>query len=88
MPQFTENDVGKTVINPVGDEVGIVEAVNDGVPYVDPHPDWGDRIRTKLGWGEDPDVNQAPLEDEFVDEVTDDHVKLREDLHVDRAGTE
>lgn len=88
MSQFTESDVGKTVVNPVGEDVGIVEAVEDGVAYVDPHPDWTDRVEAGLGWNDDPGANQAPLEDRQVENVTDDRVTLREDLHVDRSGNE
>lgn len=88
MPQFTDSDVGKTVVNPVGDEVGIVETVEDGTAYVDPHPDLSDRIRARFGWENDPSVNEAPLDDEHVAEITDDEVRLREDLPTDRSGTE
>lgn len=38
MPQFSEENEGKTVVNPVGDEVDIVQEVKDGVPYVKPDP--------------------------------------------------
>jgi hypothetical protein len=88
MPLFTDDDIGKTVINPVGDEVGTIEVVEDGVAYVDLHPDLGDRIRNALGWEkEDPDIDEYPLDDEDVEEITDDRVILRQDLHTDRSGT-
>lgn len=87
MPRFTENDEGKTVINPVGDEVGIVEIVEDGTAYVNPHPDWKDRIKAHLGWEDDPDITEQPLEDEHVAEITDEQVILNQDLHVDKTRT-
>lgn len=85
MPQFTEEDKGKAVVNPVGDEVGIVQVVEDGVPYVKPSPDLGDRIKAALGWDEDPGMNEYPLDDEHIEEVTDDHVKLYQSLPTDQS---
>lgn len=86
MPHFTEDDVGKTVINPVGETVGIVEDVEDGVPYVDPNPSLTDRIEAALGWTDGADMSEQPLEDEHVEDVTDDEVILRQDLQIDRSG--
>ncbi|WP_207589732.1 hypothetical protein [Halomontanus rarus] len=86
MPRFTDDDVGKTVVNPVGDEVGIVETVENGVAYVDPHPDWSDRIKATIGWEDEPDITEQPLEDEHVEEVTDDEIILRQDLQIDQTG--
>lgn len=85
MPQFTDEDEGKTVINPVGEEVGIVELVTDGTAYVEPHPDWSDRIKARIGWEETPDMDEQPLKDEHVDEITDDQVILRQDIQIDRT---
>lgn len=82
MPDFTEEDLGKTVINPVNEEIGIVEDVVDGVPYVDPDPTLGEQIKVDLGWGDDPDVDEHPLGDKHIEEVTEDAVILREDLYV------
>ena len=85
MPQFTEDDKGKPVVNPVGDEVGIVQVVEDGVPYVKPNPDLGDRIKAVLGWDADPGMNEYPLDDEHIEEVTDDRVKLYQSLPTDQS---
>ena len=84
MSRFTDEDEGKTVINPVGDEVGIVELVTDGTAYVEPHPDWSDRIKASIGWEETPDIDEQPLEDEHVEEITDDQIVLRQDLQIDQ----
>lgn len=86
MSQFTEDDEGKTVINPVGDEVGIVKVVKDGDAYVDPHPTVADQIKTHLGWEDDPGMNEAHLKDKYIDEITDSQVKLRQDLSTDQTG--
>lgn len=85
MPLFTEEDEGKTVVNPVGEEVGIVELVKDGTAYVEPHPSWTDRIKASIGWEDDPDMGEQPLEEEYVEEVTDDSVILRQDLQIDQT---
>lgn len=87
MARFTEDDQGKTVVNSVGDEVGIVEVVEDGTAYVNPHPDWSDRIETRIGWKDEPDISEQPLDDEMVEEVTDERVILRQDHQVDRRET-
>ncbi|WP_436927153.1 PRC-barrel domain containing protein [Halosimplex amylolyticum] len=84
MVTLTEDDVGKTVVNPVGDEIGIVEDFENGTAYVDTHPSWTDRIEARLGWDDDPDIREAPLRDEYVEEVTDDEILLRQDLQIDR----
>lgn len=86
MPQFTEEDEGKTVVNPVGEEVGIVELVQNGTAYVEPHPNWSDRVKARIGWEDEPDMGEQPLEDEDVEEVTDDEVILRQDLQIDQTG--
>lgn len=88
MTQFTEDDEGKTVVNPVGDEVGIIEIVKDGAAYVNPHPDWSDRIKAEIGWKDDPDMTEQPLEDGHVAEITDEQVYLSQDLQVDQTGTQ
>lgn len=85
MPLFTEEDEGKTVVNPVGEEVGIVELVEDGTAYVEPHPSWTDRIKARIGWEDDPDMGEQPLEEEYVEEVTDDSVILQQDLQIDQT---
>lgn len=86
MTEFTDDDEGKTVVNPVGEEVGIVELVSDGTAYVEPHPNWTDRIKARVGWEDTPDASEQHLEEQFVDEITDDEVILHEDLQFDRAG--
>lgn len=86
MVEFSEDEEGKTVVNSVGDEVGIVSVVKDGRPYVKPDPNWTDRIRIALDWNDDPDVNEYPLEDDHIEEITDTQVILRQDLQTDRSG--
>lgn len=86
MPRFTDSDEGNPVINPVGEEVGIVQLVEDGTAYVNPHPNWSDHLKAKIGWEDDPDMTEQPLEDEHVAEITDEAVRLAQDLHIDQTG--
>jgi hypothetical protein len=86
MALFTDEDEGKTVINPVGEEVGIIELVENGTAYVEPHPNWTDRIKAHIGWEDEPDMSEQPLDEKYVEEVTDDRVVLRQDLQIDRTG--
>jgi hypothetical protein len=78
--QFTDDDVGKTVVNGDGDDVGIVSAVKHGTAYVDPDPGITTRITAALGWENIDDEDGYPLQEEAVATVTDDEVRLRSDL--------
>lgn len=76
---ITDNAVGKTVVNARGAEVGIVTAVNHGTAYVDPDPDLTDELKAALGW-EDADEETYPLQEVAIGTVTEDDIRLREDL--------
>lgn len=73
----TENDVGKRVVNGSGEEVGRVVGFRDGSAHVDPHPELVDTTRTAQGWDEQPNEDTYLLNDEQVDTVTDDEIRLR-----------
>jgi len=79
--QFTEDDEGKEVIQS-GNAVGRIVEVEGGSAYVDPDPSLTDTIMSKLGWNEDKATSSDtyPLHDDSVAEVTDDEVRLRDDL--------
>jgi len=70
-----EEDEGKTVVNPDGEEVGMVIDVESGQMYVDPHPSITDRIRTVLGWS-DHDEDSYMLGTDHIDHIDDDQVVL------------
>jgi len=72
----TEDDEGKTVVNPNGDEVGMVVDVENSQLYVDPHPSITDRIRTVLGWS-DHGEDSYHLGTDHIDHIDDDQVVLR-----------
>ncbi|MEY7849571.1 hypothetical protein AB7C87_10300 [Natrarchaeobius sp. A-rgal3] len=78
-PQFTDDDIGKTVINAEGEEVGIVANVEHGTAHVEPNPGLTDTIKAKLGWG-GTDDDAYPLQEESVAEVTTDEVRLESEL--------
>lgn len=71
-----EEDEGKTVVNPDGEEVGMVVDVDSDQLYVDPHPSITDRIRTVLGWS-DHDDDSYLLGTDHIDHIDDDRVVLR-----------
>lgn len=78
-PEFTDDDIGKTVINADGEEVGLVADVQHGTAHVEPDPGITDTIKAKLGWG-DSDEDTYPLQEPAVAEVTGDEIHLERDL--------
>lgn len=74
-----DDDVGKPVVVPTGDEIGMVTEVEGTTAYVDPHPGITERIMAKLGWG-DRDSDDLPLEPDRIAGITDDEVRLSGDL--------
>lgn len=77
--RFTDDDVGKKVVNANDDEIGIVAAVEHGTAHVEPDPGMFDSIKAKLGW-EGSSEETYPLQEEAVADVTSDHVRLQGDL--------
>mgnify|MGYP000589719578 CR=1 FL=1 len=73
---MTADDEGKTVIDETGDEIGRVVEVENGRAYVDPDPSVTDTVMSKLGWGSR-DGGSYLLENEAIETVTDDEVRLR-----------
>lgn len=78
MPEITDDERAKRVIDGSGNEIGIVDEVDDGTAYVDPDPDVDSKLKSKLGWGAD-ERSSYPLRDDAIDAVTDDEIRLRED---------
>lgn len=76
---FTDDDVGKTVVNANGEEVGIVSGIEHGTAHIEPDPGVTDTIRAKLGW-EDTNEDTYPLQEQAVARVTDDEIRLESDL--------
>lgn len=76
MAQLTDQDEGKPVVDADGEKVGVVSTVKGGKAYVDPDPSVTDQLMRKLGWG-DVDEDHYPLEQDRIDAVTDDEIRLR-----------
>ncbi|MFB1062913.1 hypothetical protein [Natrinema sp. H-ect4] len=78
-PQITDDDVGKSVVNADGDEVGMVADVQHGTAHVEPDPGITDSIKATLGWG-DSGEDTYPLQEAAIGRVTDDEIHLERDL--------
>lgn len=78
MATVTDDDEGKKVVRGT-DTVGRVVDVEHGTAYVDPDPGLTDTVKSKLGWG-DADEDTYPLQDETIEEITDDEIRLRSSL--------
>lgn len=76
MTAITDDDEGKRVVDNTGEMVGRVTNVREGRAFVDPDPGITGTIKSKLGW-EDEDMEDYPLEDNEVQEITDDEIRLR-----------
>lgn len=76
---FTEDEIGKTVVNANGESVGMIAAVEDNTARVDPDPGLTDSIKATLGWS-DASGDTYPLQESAVASVTDDEVHLAGDL--------
>lgn len=75
----TDRDVGKVVVAPDGDEVGIVTAVEGDDVFVDPHPGLTESALATLGWtGVDED--DVRVDGEQVERVTTGAVRLGTDV--------
>lgn len=79
MPEITEDERAKRVVDEAGTEIGIVDDVDDGTAYVDPEPDVRGELKMRLGWGGD-EQTTYPLRHDAVDEITDDEIHLRENF--------
>lgn len=75
----TDDDEGKSVVDSSGKKIGMVTEVRDGTAFVDADPGITDTIRSKLGWG-DADKDDYALQEDRIDTITDDEVRLKRDL--------
>lgn len=79
MATLTSQDEGKFLVDREGEQLGIVNHVEDNTAYVDPDPGIAEAWVEAFGWG---DVEQDDYEvpGEAVDTVTDDEVRVAKDL--------
>lgn len=76
---ITELDQGKRVVNAAGEEIGVVTGIRGDTAFVDPNPGLAGTIMSKLGW-DNVDEDDYPLQDDRIDRITDDEIRLVEDL--------
>jgi sporulation protein YlmC with PRC-barrel domain len=74
---LTENDEGKRVINSRGDEVGRVIEVKQGIAHIDPDPGITEKLKSKLGWGDEDDTETYRLDEDSIEAVTSNEIRLR-----------
>ncbi len=79
MATLTEEDEGKILVDAEGEELGIVTEVDAGTAYVDPDPGLGEAALATFGWAE-ADVQDCTVEGEVVVTVTDQEIRLNEDV--------
>ena len=78
--EMTDDDVGKSVVLD-GETVGRVVDVRHGTAYVDPDPGIVETIEAKLGWTDaSEEEGTYPLQEETIETVTDDEIRLRSNL--------
>ena len=75
--EFTDDQIGKRVVDQDGVEVGTVAEVRDGSLYVEVAPDADGETLSTLRW--DGTVNREVhhLQSEFVSNVREDTIRLR-----------
>lgn len=73
---ITEEDEHKPVFDQEGKRVGTVARVEDGTPYVDFEPKIRDVMKRSLGIENVDEENTWPIDDEMIDIVTNDQIRL------------
>lgn len=73
---LTEDDEGKRVINSRGEEVGRVIEVVNGTAHVDPDPGMTEKLMSKLGWGDEDDTETYRLDENSIEAVTSNEIRL------------
>ncbi len=77
--ELTDEDEGKTVIDPEGEPLGEIDRIEDGTAYVVPDRDLTDEIKSWIGLGEDTETGDAfPLPQGRIGSVTDDEIRLED----------
>lgn len=72
--EVTEDEVGKTVINTYGDEIGVVSEVRGGTLYVDPDAGLTEKVASRFGWGGGEE--SYPVEARRIESITADEVEI------------
>jgi hypothetical protein len=73
---LSAEDVGKSVVDETGTEVGVVTDVEGGRAVVDPRPSLTEKVMSRLGWG-DADETDFRIGPERISIVDEEQVELR-----------
>lgn len=76
---LTDDEEGKTVVDASGEPLGLIVAVEGDTASVEPNPDVAESITARLGWGS-ADGDDYTVHADAVSDVTDDEVRLRDDI--------
>lgn len=76
---LTVDDEGKRVVDTNGREIGVVDEVEMGVAYVEPGVELPESIKSRLHRDRDVagGMERYQLDEDHVDEITDDEVRLQ-----------
>ncbi|WP_247003234.1 MSCRAMM family adhesin SdrC [Halosolutus gelatinilyticus] len=87
-PQFSDDDIDKTVETAAGEPIGVVIAADENTAYVDPDPGVADSIKAALDWGDGSD-DPLPVASDAVAEITDERIQLDAEVsnEYDEMGT-
>lgn len=77
MAEFTDEQIGKRVVDGDGVEVGTVSDVRDGSLYVEVAPDADRETLSNLRWDGTVNRDVHHLESEFVSNVREHTIRLR-----------
>ena len=75
--QFTDDQIGKRVVDQAGAEVGTVADVRDGSLYVEVAADADRETLSNLRWDGTVNRDVYHLQSEFVSNVRDEAIRLR-----------
>lgn len=79
MVTLKEEDEGKVLVDAAGEELGVVTEVVNNVAYVDPNPGVGEAVMAAFGRA-DANADDLAVEGEIVEAVTDEEIRLPEDV--------
>lgn len=74
---LTDDEIGKSVVDSTGEEVGMITDVDDSgeMMYVNPEPGIAERIKAALDWGSSDE--DYPVDSQQIKRITDDAVELK-----------
>lgn len=76
---FDSDDEGKSVVTADGDTVGTVESTSGSTAHVKPDSNLTQSVRRRLGWTEEGEETYS-LEKSKVDRITDDEIRLKQNM--------